>query len=116
MHLLLMQIKKVIFKLLTILIYFLWFFCLGNDELTETAEIKTVYVEINDKTNKEIKLKYDTLIKPNANSESLNKISIKKEVKTIKRKGQSLLKKKENTMSSHPGTFYITSGYAPRSL
>ena len=75
-----------------------------------------MYVEIDDKTNnKEIKLKYDTLIKPNANSESLNKISVKKEVKTIKRKGQSLLKKKENTMSSHPGTFYNTSGYAPRS-
>ena len=65
-----------------------------------------MYVELNNKTNtEEMEVKYEVLIKPSKPSESLIKIINKKQIKTTKRKSQSLLKKKENIVLSNAGKF-----------
>ncbi len=49
-------------------------------------------IELNNKTNtEEMKVKYEALIKPSKPSETLIKITNKKQIKTTKRKSQSLL-------------------------
>ncbi len=65
-----------------------------------------MYVELNNKTNTEVmEVKYEALIKPSKPTESLIKIINKKQIKTTKRKSQSLLKKKENIVLSNAGKF-----------